>query len=80
VVIVATVRALKYHGGKALSELTKPDLEALRAGVVNLEKHLENIALYGLPAVVSINKFVTDSDEEIDFLKSYCEKLGVRPK
>ena len=78
VVIVATVRALKFHGGKALGELTTPDVKALQAGVVNLEKHLENIALYGLPAVVSINKFITDSDEEIAFLKAHCEQLGVR--
>jgi formate--tetrahydrofolate ligase len=78
VVIVATVRALKYHGGQHLKELTTPNLAALKLGVVNLEKHLENIAMYGLPAVVSINRFNTDTDEELNFLKTRCKELGAR--
>ncbi len=78
VVIVATVRALKYHGGQDIKTLTSPNVEALKKGVVNLEKHLENIALYGLPAVVSINRFNSDSEEELSFLKSRCEELGAR--
>lgn len=78
VVIVATVRALKYHGGQDLKSLTTPNLETLKAGFANLEKHLENIALYGLPAVVSINRFNSDSDEELGFLRSRCEELGAR--
>jgi formate--tetrahydrofolate ligase len=78
VVIVATVRALKYHGGMGLKELTTPNVDALKAGTVNLEKHLENIQQFGLPAVVSINRFSSDSDEEISYLKQRCAELGVR--
>jgi formate--tetrahydrofolate ligase len=78
VVIVATVRALKYHGGANLKELTIPNVDALKAGIVNLEKHLENIAHFGLPAVVSINRFSTDSEEELSYLKQRCAELGVR--
>ena len=78
VVIVATVRALKYHGGHDPKALTTPDLAALKAGFVNLEKHLENIAHFGLPAVVAINRFASDSEEELDYLKTACAALGAR--
>ncbi|MBY0574568.1 MAG: formate--tetrahydrofolate ligase, partial [Undibacterium sp.] len=78
VVIVATVRALKYHGGQDLKTLTVPNLDTLKNGFANLEKHLENIALYGLPAVVSINRFNSDSDEELAYLKQRCEQMGAR--
>ncbi|MBC3880787.1 formate--tetrahydrofolate ligase [Undibacterium sp. LX40W] len=78
VVIVATVRALKYHGGQDLKTLTTPNLDALKTGFANLEKHLENIAQFGLPAVVSINRFSSDSDEELAFLKKACEARGAK--
>ncbi len=78
VVIVATVRALKYHGGQDLKALTTPNLETLKAGCANLEKHLENIGHYGLPAVVSINRFNSDSEEELAYLKTRCQELGAR--
>ena len=78
IVVVATVRALKYHGGQALADLTTPDVEALRNGLVNLEKHLENVKTYGVPGVVSINKFVTDTDEEVQVIKEKCEEMGIR--
>ena len=78
VVIVATVRALKYHGGHDPKALTRPDLETLKAGFANLEKHLENIAHFALPAVVAINRFSSDSDEELAFLQDACASLGVR--
>lgn len=77
VVIVATVRALKYHGGKGVKELNQPDAEAVSRGMVNLEKHLENAASFGVPAVVSINKFVIDTPEEIQVIKARCKALGV---
>jgi formate--tetrahydrofolate ligase len=77
-VLVATVRALKYHGGADLKELTTPDVDALKRGLVNLEKHLENTRLYNLDAVVAINRFVSDSDEELQIIKSRCEELGFR--
>jgi len=79
VVIVATIRALKYHGGQSLKELTTPNVDALENGIANLEKHIENVQSFGLPAVVSINKFMTDTDEEIEALRSRCEaKENVR--
>lgn len=78
VVIVATVRALKNHGGVAKEELGIPNVEALEKGITNLEKQIENIKKYNVPVVVAINKFVTDSDEEISFIKEYCDKLGVK--
>ncbi|MEM7037767.1 MAG: formate--tetrahydrofolate ligase, partial [Bacteroidota bacterium] len=78
VVIVATIRALKYHGGKPLDELKQPDVDALAKGICNLEKHLENIQLYGIPAVVSINKFLSDSDEEVKLVMDKCKEMGVR--
>jgi formate--tetrahydrofolate ligase len=76
--IVATIRALKYHGGGDLKQLTVPNPEAVEKGLVNLEKHLENTRLYGLPAVVAINKFTTDTDEEIALVKERCEKMGFK--
>lgn len=77
VVVVATVRALKYHGGHPLKELETPNADAVRKGLENLEKHLENIARFGLPAVVAINRFTQDSDEEIACIREHCEKMGV---
>ncbi|MEX2597610.1 MAG: formate--tetrahydrofolate ligase [Salibacteraceae bacterium] len=77
VVIVATIRALKYHGGKALKELNQTDVSAVRAGLVNLEKHLENAAQFGVPAIVAINQFTNDSAEEMQVVKDACQKLGV---
>ncbi len=78
VVLVATVRALKYHGGQERNELTQPNVEALKNGLGNLEKHIENIQQFGLAPVVAINKFVTDSQEELDTITQACENLGVR--
>lgn len=74
VVLVATVRALKYNGGVEKSELSKENLDALRAGIVNLEKHIENIQKYGIPVVVSLNRFVTDTEAELNFVKEFCER------
>jgi formate--tetrahydrofolate ligase len=78
VVLVATVRALKLHGGVPLKELLKPNLEALDKGVENLKKHIENIHRFGLPVVVSINSFSTDTDDEIHFIQDKCAYLGVK--
>ncbi len=78
IVLVATIRALKYHGGGDLKMLKEPNPEAVRKGLVNLEKHLENSRLYGIPAVVGINKFVTDTDEEIGIVQQRCEEMGFR--
>ncbi len=78
IVLVATVRALKYHGGQALKELTIPNLETLKSGIKNLEKHIENIDYYGVPQVVAINRFIYDSNEEIDFIINKCDDLGVK--
>ncbi|MFN8396387.1 MAG: formate--tetrahydrofolate ligase [Bacteroidia bacterium] len=77
IVLVATIRALKFHGGKALAELSQPDPEALRKGLPNLEKHIENIRMYGVPGVVSINRFSADSAEEIKIVMDRCRELGV---
>lgn len=76
VVIVATVRALKYNGGVAKENLNQENLEALRAGIVNLDKHIENMQKYGLPVVVTLNAFVTDTEAEYEFVKKHCEELG----
>ena len=76
VVIVATVRALKMHGGMPKDQLTKVDMEALKAGLANLTKHIENIQKFGLPAVVGINAFPTDTKEELDFVEAKCAELG----
>ncbi len=76
VVIVATVRALKMHGGLDKKELNKRDMQALEKGLANLTKHIENIQAFGLPAVVAINRFPTDTEEELNFVRQACEKLG----
>ena len=76
VVLVATVRALKYNGGAAKDELSKENLEALSRGIVNLEKHIENIQKYGVPVVVTLNSFVTDTEAENDFIRRFCEEKG----
>ena len=78
VVIVATVRALKLHGGVPLKELSKPNVESLDKGVENLKKHIENIHRFGLPVVVAINHFSTDTEEEIQFIKDKCAYLSVK--
>ncbi|HHW61289.1 MAG TPA: formate--tetrahydrofolate ligase [Syntrophomonadaceae bacterium] len=77
VVMVATIRALKNHGGVAREDLNKPNLEALKIGFSNLEKHLENMKLYGLPTVVALNEFPTDTQEEIDYVITRCAAMGV---
>ncbi len=76
VVLVATIKALKYNGGVPKAEVTKPNLEALKKGIVNLEKHIENIQKYKVPVVVTLNAFVTDTQEETDFVKEFCESRG----
>lgn len=76
-VLVATVRALKYHGGAELSELNKPDTNALRKGFGNLEKHIENVQLFNINPVVAINRFITDTDEEIQMIIDKCKTLGI---
>lgn len=76
VVIVATIRALKYNGGKALDELSSEDLDALRKGASNLKRHIENIRKYGIPSVVAINKFPTDTEAEIDLIRDICIREG----
>lgn len=73
VVLVATVRALKYNGGVPKTELGTENLEALEKGIVNLEKHIENVQKFGVPCVVTLNRFVTDSDAELAFVKEFCE-------
>ncbi|MFW5652350.1 MAG: formate--tetrahydrofolate ligase [Acetivibrio ethanolgignens] len=73
VVLVATVRALKYNGGVPKTELGTENLEALKKGIVNLEKHIENVQKFGVPCVVTLNRFVTDSDAELAFVKEFCE-------
>ena len=78
VVIVATMRALKHHGGVKKEELNTPNVEALSKGIVNLEKQIENMQKYNVPVVVAINKFLTDSEEEVEFIKDFCGKLGVK--
>ena len=78
VVIVATVRALKLHGGVPLKELAKPNVEALDKGVENLKKHIENIHRFGLPVVVAVNHFSNDTDAEIQFIRDKCAYLSVK--
>ena len=78
VVIVATIRALKYHGGVKISELAKENLDALRIGFENLDKHVENMHYYGFRPVVAINRFSTDTDAEIELVQKYCEDHNVR--
>lgn len=76
VVLVATVRALKYNGGVAKADLCEENLEALEKGIVNLEKHIENLQLYGVPVVVTLNRFVSDTEAELSFVRDFCEKRG----
>ncbi len=74
VVLVATIRALKYNGGIPKDELSKENLEALRKGIVNLEKHIENLQKYGVPVVVTLNSFMTDTPAETEYVKTFCEE------
>lgn len=76
-VIVATVRALKMHGGVPKTELTTPNVEAVKAGLVNLEKHIENVKKFGVPCVVAINIFAQDTEEELEAVRAHCAKHGV---
>ncbi len=78
VVITTTIRALKYHGGADLKTLTEPDTEALKRGLPNLEKHLENIKQFGLTPVIAINRFLSDSDGEIEILKEFAKNHNIR--
>lgn len=78
VVIVATIRALKHHGGVKKYELNTPNVEALKLGVSNLDKQIDNISKYGVPVVIAINKFTSDSEEEVQFIKDFCKDKGVR--
>ncbi|MBO7250321.1 MAG: formate--tetrahydrofolate ligase, partial [Clostridia bacterium] len=77
VVLVATVRALKYNGGIAKADLAAENVEALRVGSVNLEAHIDNLQKYGLPVVVAINRFGTDTEAELDVIREICDKKGV---
>lgn len=74
VVLVATIRALKYNGGVPKADLAKEDLESLKKGIVNLEKHIENLQKFGVPVVVTLNSFVTDTKEEIAFVENFCKE------
>lgn len=76
IVLVATIRALKYNGGVAKTDLVPENLEALKKGIVNLEKHIENLQLYKVPVVVTLNSFVTDSPAETEFVKNFCIERG----
>ena len=76
VVLVATIRALKYNGGVPKDELSSENLDALKAGIVNLEKHIENLHKFGVPVVVTLNSFVTDTKAEIDFVEQFCKERG----
>ena len=76
VVLVATVRALKYNGGVAKDDLSTENLEALKKGIVNLEKHIENIQKYNVPIVVTLNSFVSDTPAEISFIENFCKERG----
>ena len=78
VVLVATIRALKYHGGVSLDQLTEPNAAAVKQGMENLEKHMENVASFGLQPIVAINKFVSDTDEEINTVISACERKDIK--
>lgn len=78
VVLVATVRALKYNGGVPKAELNAPDLQALSRGICNLDAHLDNIAKFGVPCVVAINAFPSDTAEEMEFIRQHCAERGVR--
>lgn len=78
IVLVATIRALKYNGGVKKDELSSENMDALKKGIVNLEKHIENLKLFGVPVVVTLNAFVTDTEKELEFVKEFCQKLGCR--
>ncbi|HPF11452.1 MAG TPA: formate--tetrahydrofolate ligase [Flavobacteriaceae bacterium] len=78
VVLTATIRALKYHGGAPLSDLTTPNPDAVKKGLPNLEKHLENVKQFGITPIIAINRFVSDSDEEIAIIKEFAESIGIR--
>lgn len=76
VVLVATVRALKYNGGVPKAELNEPNTEAVKKGFCNLQKHIENLHKFGVPVVVTLNNFVSDTDDEVNYIKSQCEAMG----
>ena len=76
VVLVATVRALKYNGGVPKDELNKENQEALKKGIVNLEKHIENLQMYGVPVVVTLNRFISDTEAELNFVENFCRERG----
>ena len=78
VVITTTIRALKYHGGADLKELTTPNVEALKKGLPNLEKHLENVKQFGITPIIAINRFISDSDEEIEIIKEFAKIKNIR--
>jgi len=77
IVVVATVRALKYHGGKTLKKITEADVDALEKGLPNLERHIESLRSFGVPIVVAINAFNSDTEEEINLLENHCKKMGI---
>jgi formate--tetrahydrofolate ligase len=77
VVLVATIRALKYHGGVPVKEVSQPNVEALKKGVANLQKHVENMGIFGICPIVAINRFTSDTEEEIDVIKKACDELNV---
>ncbi len=76
VVLVATIRALKYNGGVAKSDLSEENLDAIKKGIVNLEKHIENLKQYGVPVIVTLNSFVSDTEAETDFVENFCRERG----
>lgn len=76
VVLVATVRALKYNGGVPKDQLSGENLDALKRGIVNLEKHIENIQKYDVPVIVTLNSFITDTEAEYAYIKKFCEDRG----
>ena len=76
VIIVATVRALKYNGGVAKENVSEPNINALKKGIVNLDKHIENIQRFGVPVVVALNEFLTDTEEEYEFIRKHCKERG----
>lgn len=77
IVLVATIRALKCHGGMPLKDLTTPDMDSLKKGMENLQKHIENIKLFNIAPIIAINKFVSDSEEELNYVKDYCKNLNI---
>jgi len=77
IVLVATIRALKYHGGKSLNEITQEDVEAVRKGLPNLERHISSLKSFGIPIVVSLNAFKSDTEAEMQVVEDHCKKLGI---